>query len=148
MRCLVTGASGHLGSYLTRLLLSRGHEVIVFVRPQSDLWRIADVLSQTKLIRGDLSDIDRVMSEITSAAPGETYTIRSIAERIRDMIDPELPLGLGEVPYRPDQVMHLQADISKLQRTTGWKPAIKIDEGLRRTVEWFRNETLHIYPNL
>jgi len=30
MRCLVTGASGHLGSYLTRLLLSRGHEVIVF----------------------------------------------------------------------------------------------------------------------
>jgi nucleoside-diphosphate-sugar epimerase len=70
---------------------------------------------------------------------GEAYTIRSIVERTRDIIDPRLKLGFGEVPYRPDQIMHLQADISKLQSATGWKPKIGIDDGLRRTVEWYRN---------
>ena len=69
MRCLVTGASGHLGSYLTRLLLNRGHEVVGFVRPQSDLWRLTGVLPQIRLIRCDLSDVDRAAGEITSAAP-------------------------------------------------------------------------------
>lgn len=69
---------------------------------------------------------------------GKFHTVRSIVERIRDLIDAALPLGLGEVPYRPDQVMHLEADITRFQSVTGWSPKIDLDEGLQRTVEWFR----------
>jgi nucleoside-diphosphate-sugar epimerase len=69
---------------------------------------------------------------------GRPETIRSVAERIRDAIDPKLPLGLGEVPFRPDQVMHLEADIGRLRATTGWSPEIDLNEGLRRTIAWFR----------
>jgi len=81
---------------------------------------------------------------IFNLGSGEAYTVRSIVERIRDMIDPGLPLGFGEVPYRPDQIMHLQADISRLQ-TTGWLPQVRIDEGLRRTVAWFRENERRLY---
>jgi nucleoside-diphosphate-sugar epimerase len=69
---------------------------------------------------------------------GTAHTLRKIIERIRDAIDPSLPLGLGKVPYRPDQVMHLQADPSKLKTVTGWEPQTGLDEGLERTVEWHR----------
>jgi len=69
---------------------------------------------------------------------GEIHTVRNIAERLRDIIDPSLPLGIGEVPYLPDQVMHLQADITKLQTAAGWSPRITLDAGLRRTVAWHR----------
>jgi nucleoside-diphosphate-sugar epimerase len=72
---------------------------------------------------------------------GEAYTIRSIAERIRDMIDPKLPLGFNEVPYRPDQVMNLQADISKLKNATGWEPKTSLDRGLEQAIEWYRHHT-------
>jgi nucleoside-diphosphate-sugar epimerase len=75
---------------------------------------------------------------ILNLGSGEAHTIKSIVERIRDLIDPNLPLGFGEVPYRPDQIMHLQADISRLQQATGWSPQVSLDEGLRRTVAWFR----------
>ena len=75
---------------------------------------------------------------IFNLGSGEAYTVRNIVEHIRDLIDPGLPLGLGEVPYRPDQTMHLQADISKLKQVTGWSPHIDLDEGLRRTVKWFQ----------
>ena len=69
---------------------------------------------------------------------GQVHTIRHIVERIRDMIDPGLPLGFGEVPYRPDQVMHLQADIAKLTAATGWTPRTSLEDGLAATVQWHR----------
>src|SRR5205809_3338037 len=65
---------------------------------------------------------------------GEAHTLRSVVERVRDLVDPSLPLGFGEVPYRPDQVMHLQADITRLKALTGWHPRTTLDEGLRWTV--------------
>jgi len=29
-------------------------------------------------------------------------------------------------------------DAAKLRRLTGWRPQTTLDEGLRRTVEWYR----------
>lgn len=69
---------------------------------------------------------------------GTTATIRTIIERIRDSIDPTAEVGFGEVPYRPDQVMHLEANIARLTATTGWRPRISLEEGLEKTVDWCR----------
>lgn len=69
---------------------------------------------------------------------GTAPCLRAIIERIRDEIDPTLPVGFGEVPYRPDQVMHLEADIRRLQASTGWQPATSLEEGVRATVAWYR----------
>lgn len=71
---------------------------------------------------------------------GRPVPIRSIAERVRDLVDPMLPLGLGEVPYRPDQVMRLEADVRRLREATGWSPETDLDDGLRQTVKWFRRQ--------
>jgi UDP-glucose 4-epimerase len=68
---------------------------------------------------------------------GRATPVRAMAQTIRDMIDPDLPLGFGEVPYREDQIMHLQARIERL-RALGWAPAITLEDGLRDTVRWYR----------
>ena len=81
---------------------------------------------------------------IFNLGSGEAYAIRSIVERIRDLIDPDLLLGFGEVPYRPDQIMHLQADISRLREVSGWSPQVSLDEGLRRTVKWYRENRVEV----
>lgn len=66
---------------------------------------------------------------------GEALPLRKIIETIRDFIDPTLPLGFGEVPYRPDQVMRLQADITRIESTTEWRPLIPLIIGLQALVE-------------
>ena len=71
----------------------------------------------------------------------EGITLKDYIETLRNAIDPALPLGLGEVPYGPLQVMHLQADTSALQEDTGWRPATPFEEGIRETIEWVRKET-------
>ncbi len=69
---------------------------------------------------------------------GRVQQLRTTIEQIRDMIDPRLPIGFGMVPYRPHQVMHLEADISRLCATTDWSPRTELAEGLRRTIAWHR----------
>lgn len=66
---------------------------------------------------------------------GKTRTLREFMEAIRDAIDPTLPLGIGEVPYYPDQAMHLEADISNLQADTSWRPETSFEKGIRLVIE-------------
>lgn len=56
--------------------------------------------------------------------------------QIRDTIDPELPIGIGEREYSPQQVMNLQADITSLKEDTGFEPKYSFEEGIRETIEW------------
>ncbi|MBA2732935.1 MAG: NAD-dependent epimerase/dehydratase family protein, partial [Acidobacteria bacterium] len=71
---------------------------------------------------------------------GESQSIRSIMERVRDMVDPSLSLGFGEMPYPPDQLMRLETSIDRLRHTTGWTPQVSLDEGLRRTIDWYKSQ--------
>ncbi|HEX2192957.1 MAG TPA: NAD-dependent epimerase/dehydratase family protein [Acidimicrobiales bacterium] len=41
------------------------------------------------------------------------------------------------VDPRPGDVRHTSADISAAERALGFEPKVDLDEGLRRTVEWF-----------
>ncbi len=72
---------------------------------------------------------------------GQAHNVRRIAEKVRDLVDPALPLGFGEIPHRSDQPMHLQADIEAFRAATGWSPQTPIDEGLYAAVNWFRQNS-------
>ena len=69
---------------------------------------------------------------------GETHSLAWYFTGVRDAIDPCLPLGLGEVPYPPGQMMDLHADIRPLLRDTGWQATTPFSEGIRITVEAYR----------
>ena len=70
---------------------------------------------------------------------GIARPLKEYIEIIRDEIDPQLPLGFGEVPYSPKQVMHLCADISELKEDTGFEPSVSFEEGARRTIAFVRD---------
>ncbi|HEX2581429.1 MAG TPA: NAD(P)-dependent oxidoreductase [Dongiaceae bacterium] len=294
MRCLVTGATGFLGSYVVREALARGHKVAAFIRPDGDRSRLADCLDRIEIITGDLLAIEKAETGLANFAPelalhlgwhgvaggdrnaitqadnivatvklcaflgqiqtrafvgagsqaeygpanriidesaltrpttlygiaklsaalmaermcaerhmrfawlrvfstygpgdnphwmipslisalrrGETPKLTACEQKwdflhaedaaraflavaetdeaqgifnlgsgeapplvetvmmLRDAVAPLAKLDIGAVPYRPDQVMHLQADISRLRRTTGWQPRRSLREGLK-----------------
>lgn len=59
---------------------------------------------------------------------------------IRDVVDRNADIGIGEVPYMPKQVMYLCADINKLTKDTGFVPEWSFEEGIKETVEWCRKQ--------
>lgn len=70
---------------------------------------------------------------------GEPRRLRDYILAIRDAIDPTLEVGIGEREYYPDQVMHLEADISRLTEDTGFRPRYSFEAGIRETIRWAKN---------
>lgn len=69
---------------------------------------------------------------------GSAIPIRKVIETIHELIEGAPLPDFGGIPYRPDQGMHLEADISRLAAATGWKPQVPLDVGIARTVEDIR----------
>jgi nucleoside-diphosphate-sugar epimerase len=45
-------------------------------------------------------------------------------------------------PERAGDIKHSLADISRAQNALGYKPSVNFEEGLRRTVSWYRSQVL------
>jgi nucleoside-diphosphate-sugar epimerase len=72
-RVLVTGAAGAIGANLVRALMSGGAEVHAIVRPATNLWRLADVLSRLHLYHADLIERSRVAEHVASIRPDYVF---------------------------------------------------------------------------
>ncbi|WP_022684316.1 NAD-dependent epimerase/dehydratase family protein [Sphingobium bisphenolivorans] len=75
---------------------------------------------------------------VFNLSSGRAVTVRSIVERIRDLASPGLPLTFGDIPFGPNQIMHLEGDCSRLTAATGWSPSIAIEDGLATVVDALR----------
>ncbi len=72
-KILITGATGFIGACLVHRLIERGAELHLTVRPQSNLWRIKDVLNKVCLHNVDLRNKDEVDSVVTKLKPKIIY---------------------------------------------------------------------------
>ena len=89
--------------------------------------------------------VDTVLHAPAEAVVGEVFNLgsgrhRSILSIAQDIID---TMCAGQSCYthigdRPGQVMRHTADASKIQRVLGWQPRISWKEGLKRTIDWYR----------
>jgi len=71
---------------------------------------------------------------------GNVRPLREYMEIIRDNTNKNAELGIGEIEYAPGQVMYLCADISDLQRDTGFTPTTPFEEGIQKTIDWARGQ--------
>ena len=78
--------------------------------------------------------------------PGEVYNIGGDSERKNiDLAKAILKLVgkpetlIEHVPDRPGHDRRYAVDAEKLQRKLGWKPQWTIEEGLQKTIDWYRD---------
>ena len=123
--------------YLTKSLIAKERPKLTAAEQLWDYIYVEDVASAIRAVL-DSKDAQGVFN----LGSGHAYRLKTIIEKIRDLIDSQLPLGFGEVQYRPDQVMHLQADISRLNKATDWSPKFDLDQAIKETVAWYVKESL------
>ena len=81
------------------------------------------------------SDED-VTGPINLGNPGE-FSIRELAEKVVELVDSGSRLVYEPLPQ--DDPTQRQPDIGQAQEVLGWTPHVSLDEGLPRTVEYFRS---------
>jgi nucleoside-diphosphate-sugar epimerase len=109
------------------------------VTPGEQLWDFLYIEDAVEALIG--LGFNRQAEGIFNLGSGLPHSIRDVVSTIRDLVDPNAPIGFGDIAYRSDQVMHLQADISKLTHATGWRPRTALQEGLQQTVDYYRKGT-------
>jgi UDP-glucuronate decarboxylase len=90
------------------------------------------------LIRLMESDAE-VTGPINLGNPGE-FSIRELAEKVVSLVGgPSGPTArLVFEPLPSDDPTQRQPDITKAREILGWEPKVRLDEGLPRTVDYFR----------
>jgi len=65
------------------------------------------------------------------------FTIRELAEKVIKLTDSNSAITYMPLPY--DDPKQRKPDISLAKEKLGWQPAIQLEEGLKKTIDYFRS---------
>jgi dTDP-glucose 4,6-dehydratase len=83
------------------------------------------------------ADIDDVAGEVINVATGVDISVADIADLVLDVVGKPRSLRT-HVMERPGQVDRHIGSTEKAERLVGWRARTSFEEGLGRTVEWYR----------
>jgi NAD dependent epimerase/dehydratase len=111
-----------------------------------------DFLYVEDTVRGLLrcAAADGVVGEVINLGTGTEISIGEIAERVLGVLQRDLPVTLDEKRLRPadSEVERLIAGTAKARMLLEWEPAVDLNEGLRRTIEWLTGSLDAYKPSL
>jgi nucleoside-diphosphate-sugar epimerase len=92
-------------------------------------------------------EMSNASGQIFNIGYGKQHSVEYVVNKIIELIGNKVKPKWGSIPKRLNEATFWQANISKSKDTLKWVPNYSIDEGLKKTVEWFR-ENIHLYDGV
>lgn len=77
-------------------------------------------------------------SHIYNLGSGEEVLLKKYAEKIQKVVNPDVAIQFGAIPYNENTPMFLSADITSLKKDTGFSPKISFEEGINKVLASFQ----------
>ncbi|MEQ8437699.1 MAG: GDP-L-fucose synthase [Ilumatobacter fluminis] len=128
-----------VSSHVLPALMRKFHDSIGEPDPEVVVWGTGSPLREFLHV-DDLADACLFLMEHYSAdehinvGTGVDLSIRELAEKIRDVVNPDARLTFDKT--KPDGTPRKVLDVSKLN-DLGWSPSYDLDAGVRSTYDWF-----------
>jgi len=104
-----------------------------------------DNVVQANLLAATVQESE-ALDQVYNVALGEQTTLVELFEMIRGALAPRLPhLRTVRPVHREPRAGDLpfsRADIAKAERLLGYRPQVRIVQGLRRTIDWYADHLL------
>jgi len=128
--------SGVLAKFITLML--RGEQPTIFGDGEQsrDFTYIDNTVEATLL--ACKAPAAQAAGQVFNAATGRRITLNETFKLLQRLTGYSGPPKYE--PERKGDIKHSLADISKAEAALGYKPAVDFEEGLRRTVEWYRGQ--------
>ncbi|MEA5619320.1 NAD(P)-dependent oxidoreductase [Cronbergia sp. UHCC 0137] len=151
MRILVTGASGFIGGYLTKMLVEAGHNVKTLVRCHSDITRLKDL--DVEIISGDIRNIE----DLEKIMKGCEQVYHGAAQRTQPKIPKKDYYSVNVDGSRNIAQTAIKTDVKRLVYLStagvyGTIKQVKVDENTPcypntyyRTTKWLGEKVLLSY---
>ena len=72
----------------------------------------------------------------------EPRRIRDVAALVLHLMGDPIRAELGKLPYRPGETWEFYCDNTRARQQLGWSPQVPLEDGLRRTIAWYRAQPL------
>jgi UDP-glucose 4-epimerase len=125
--------SGVLSVFITCLIERRSPVIYGDGEQSRDFTYVEDVVSL--LLKA--SEASGVSGRMFNAGNGNRYTLNETWALLQKIDNVQLPPSYG--PPRAGDVKHSQADVTAAVRELGHAPQYTFEEGLRKTLEWYRH---------
>lgn len=111
------------------------------LRPTRDFNYVSDTVDGFIAI----AEADNTEGREINIATGSDVSMRDTLALIAEIMGSDVEFVVDPERIRPEksEVMRLQGDNSLLRSLTGWAPAHTLEQGLRKTIEWF-SDTSHL----
>lgn len=95
------------------------------------------------IVDGLLAAAERTppLEDVVNLGSGEEIAIRDLVSKIHELCESTSALEIGALPYRPTEIWRMAADNEKAGSLLGWTPKVSFEQGLERTVAWFKDYT-------
>jgi nucleoside-diphosphate-sugar epimerase len=81
---------------------------------------------------------DKTKGEIFNLGNPDEYTIKELADKIVKLTGSNSEIKYSG-SFRKDDPMRRKPDIAKAKGILGWEPKISVDEGLQKTIEYYKS---------
>jgi dTDP-glucose 4,6-dehydratase len=83
---------------------------------------------------------DRTIGEEINIATGQEISVGQLAEELIKQINPKAQIKCDDQRLRPEksEVERLLGSNEKIQKLTSWKPQFTFEQGIAKTINWFR----------
>ena len=128
--------SGVLAKFITQMLRGEQPTINGDGEQSRDFTYIDNAVSANLL--ACKAPAEKAAGRVFNVATGRRVTLNETFKLLQP-----LTAYKGQPNYGPDRggdIKHSLADISKAESALGYKPAVDFEEGLRRTVEWYRGQ--------
>lgn len=129
--------SGVLAKFITQMLAGEQPTIFGDGAQSRDFTYIDNVVSANLLAAK--APAGQVAGEVFNVATGTRFDLNQTFQLLKNIIGYK-----GEVKYAPERagdVKHSLADLSRTEKHLGYKPLVNFEEGLRRTVDWYRGQS-------
>jgi nucleoside-diphosphate-sugar epimerase len=82
-----------------------------------------------------------IEGESLDLGTGQAHAVREVTAHIWRVTQARGQILPGALPYRPGEVMHSVADADRTARLTGWRATMPLEEGLRRTIQGYTEQS-------
>jgi UDP-glucose 4-epimerase len=87
-------------------------------------------------------DHDATIGETVNISSNHEYKFVDIAKHIITLTKSNSKITINPAKIRKNEVLATQGDNTKIKKLTGWQPIYSIEEGLQKTIEWYKEKPL------
>lgn len=97
-----------------------------------------------------IAESEKTVGEVINSGSNYEISIGDTVKKIIDIMGKDIKITCDEERLRPEksEVSRLLADNTKIKDLTEWNPQYSLDDGLKETIEWIKNNMNYFKTNI